>query len=94
MSMKKNSESSQASLGEETDVKSESGKIPDVLSVEVIEKWLNKDLLCARMMLDSILTDKDLRIHMATFMQGRYSNFKNRPVVDPAQTDLFNGVPK
>jgi len=80
--MKKNSESSSNGQGPVSDV------IEDLkdLSVEVIEQWLTRDLKVVNSLVHALLTDKELRLHMATFLQGRYNNAKHKP--DPNQMNL------
>lgn len=64
----------------------------DVPSIAQLEQWLTRDLGTCIQFLKALHDDKDLRMQMATFLQGRISNFKNRP--DPRQTDLFSKGPK
>jgi len=62
-------------------------------SIEVIEQWLTRDLTVVNTLIHALLTDKELRTHIATFMHGRYSNHINKP--DPAQMGIpFPPVPK
>lgn len=63
------------------------GTAKPVPSVADIEKLLSRDLSICLSLMQALLTDKDLRLHMATFLQGRYSNAVVKP--DPAQADLF-----
>lgn len=64
----------------------------EVPSIDQIEIWLTKDLGTCISFLQALHADKDLRIQMATFLQGRLTNYKNKP--DPRQTDLFSKGPK
>lgn len=48
------------------------------MPVEKLAEWLKKDVQVASSLLAALLTDKDLLIHMATFMQGRYLNYRNQ----------------
>lgn len=87
--MKKNSEFSGNGQGPGPVVEDPIKDLPEVPTVEAIEKWLVRDFSVVSSLFQALLTDKELRLHMATFLQGRYSNAKNRPVVDPRQADLF-----
>lgn len=65
----------------------------EIPTIEVIEKWLAKDVGSMISLLSAIQADKDLRLHMATFIQGRYSNMVSKP--DPAQVAMdFGKGPK
>lgn len=63
----------------------------EVPTIEVIEKWMAKDIGSCITLLTAVQADKDLRLHMATFLHGRYQNMKNAPPAesDPRQGKLF-----
>lgn len=72
-----------------------SGEVPGTVSdvdFAQIEKWLSRDLKACIALLSAIDNDVDLRRLMAQFLHGRVQNFKNRPVVDPSQSNLFPKV--
>lgn len=64
-----------------------SNGVKETPSIATIEKWIVRDVASAVSLLNAILADKDLRMYVATFMQGRFSNHLNKP--DPNQADLF-----
>jgi len=65
--------------GTESDLK-------EVPSIAQIEKWMERDLSMCHSFLSALISDKDLRRQMATFLQGRMSNAVNRP--DPSQLKM------
>lgn len=63
--------------------------VVDIPPIATIEKWMSRDISSAVSLLNAILADKDLRMQVATFMHGRYSNHLEKQKIDPAQSDLF-----
>lgn len=53
---------------------------PDALKVDLdnIEKWLTDDLNRCVTLLNAILTDKELRMQMAVWFEGRIANAKHK----------------
>lgn len=75
-----NNKSSSAEVpGTEADVK--------VPTVEQIRSWMEKDLGSCITFLSALHNDAAMKDSMATFLQGRITNFRNKP--DPNQSDLF-----
>jgi len=48
------------------------------MSVEKIAEWLKKDIGVSLNLLHALHDDQDMLVYMATFLQGRYVNWKNR----------------
>lgn len=82
--MKKNSESIPNGQGPVSDA-TEAEK-PIEWTVATIEKMVSRDLQGCLNLLSAIQQDKELRLHMATFMLGRLTNSQHKP--DPAQINL------
>jgi len=65
----------------------------DVPTTGNIIKWMEKDLGACITFLTALQNDTALKQQMAVFLQGRISNFKNKP--DPAQVGMeFGKGPK
>lgn len=61
-----------------TNVQSPGSQAIEDMPVEKLAEWLKKDINSAFALLDALRTDQELLIHMATFLQGRYTNVKNQ----------------
>lgn len=48
----------------------------DVPDVAKVTEWLKNDLARAIACLEAMYKDPDLLVHLAQFMHGRYSNFR------------------
>lgn len=60
---------------------SESQGLEDMSAKEVAQ-WLRRDLVVALTLLDALRSDTELLELMATFLQGRYINEKNKDRVN------------
>lgn len=61
----------------------------EVPTVAQIMQWMERDLGTSINFLDALRRDTALREQMAVFLQGRISNFKNKP--DPSQVAMQFG---
>lgn len=75
--------------GESSSPSPDMSDVVDIPPIATIEKWMSRDIASAVSLLNAILADKDLRMQVATFMHGRYSNHLEKQKIDPAQSDLF-----
>lgn len=79
--------SSNGSEAQGADVQEDGDITAGVPDVATVEKWLTKDLGTCITFLTALHNDAELRRQMAIFLQGRLSNFKEKP--DPKQGNLF-----
>lgn len=61
----------------------ETPQLKEAPPIETIEKWVKDDITRCMNLLNALATDKELRLHLATFMQGRLTNHLNRPTDAP-----------
>jgi len=81
--------SSQNGQGPQSDVKEDLKGVPTVVE---LEEALSSDLKAMFQLVNWLARDKELRLHLATFMHGRLSNQAHKP--DPAQTSIFSNAVK
>lgn len=58
-------------------------------SLATVEKWVARDVSTSIRFLQAIESDPDLRRMVAQWCLGKIENFKNKPVEDPSQTNIF-----
>jgi len=66
----------------------------EVPTIEVIEKWITRDVGVSISCLQAIHNDPNLRRILAVYFQGKIENAKNAQEQDPAQMGLFSRGPK
>jgi len=76
----------------DNDVLDEAQGVESIPEVSTIKKWMTRDLGACIVFLKALQDDPNLQDVMATYLQGRISNFKNKP--DPSQMPSFDRSPK
>lgn len=61
----------------------------EIPSLATVEKWVARDVSTSIRFLQAIETDPDLRRMVAQWCLGKLENYKNKPIVDPGQTNIF-----